>query len=156
MLSLYWRAKHEKYLRFFVLRFLHDKLRFCMTGKRVSSWTRITNFLVIPDKHDKSRSLPDPDDILASDRPSPCCVFSRSTCTGRCCSSPCCRLCTTDRGGTPTSSSSPTATGYEKRPGFGRRVRRKLRCSHAKVAGIWRIGFVSIVLKKVVFCCAAV
>ncbi len=32
-----------------------------MTGKRVSCWTRITNFLVMPDKHDKSRNLPDPD-----------------------------------------------------------------------------------------------
>ncbi len=44
-----------------LLRLSHDKLRFCMTGKRVSSWTRVTNFLVMPDKHDKSRNLPDID-----------------------------------------------------------------------------------------------
>ncbi len=55
--ALQYAATHDKFLGSFIFRFPHDKLHFiCMTGKRPFSCScciSITDFCVMPDKHDK-------------------------------------------------------------------------------------------------------
>ncbi len=46
-------AQHDKFLSFYVLPILDDKLRFCMTAKWDSWVTCMTDSRVTPDKHDK-------------------------------------------------------------------------------------------------------
>ena len=46
-------AQHDKFLSSAVLPILHDKLRFCITEKRSSWVTCMTDLRVMPDKHDK-------------------------------------------------------------------------------------------------------
>ncbi len=64
--ALLCAAKHDKLLRASVLRIPHEKLRFCMTGERGCLWPRNTDLRAMPDQHDKSRNLPNPD-IFAFD-----------------------------------------------------------------------------------------
>ncbi len=50
--ALYCATKHDKLLYLFrasVMRISHEKLRFCMTGKRTSWWPRNTECRVMPD-----------------------------------------------------------------------------------------------------------
>ncbi len=46
-------AQHDKFLSSSVLPILHDKLRSCITEKRSSWVTCMTDLRVMPDKHDK-------------------------------------------------------------------------------------------------------
>ncbi len=54
-------AQHDKFLSFEVLPIVHDKLRFCMTKKRGSWVTCMTDFGVMLAEHDRPSILPDPD-----------------------------------------------------------------------------------------------